>query len=155
MELKIEKMTEGNSAVYGILVKAESSEPVYKGADFSFFKNLGIVPFSGRAGVSLVEAYQDRTARVNWLEKHECSKEVIIPTDRSIILLLGVGPDGTDPDRVQALELEAGDAFIVHEDVWHCAPLSSSGTTKVLILLNQDTPDSDLIKVDTEEYTFV
>lgn len=155
MKLQIEKLTGENSRLYGRLISLNDAAPAYQGTDFSFFKNLASITFDGNTGFSMVETYMDRSAELKWLEKHEMSEEVIISTDQNLILVLGTGADGTSPDTIRAFEMEAGSAFVVNKNIWHHAPVSAGAITKVGILLNESTPDKDLIKVDTESITLV
>ena len=150
MTLKIEKLTAENTSHWGTLVNT-TPVPAYKGEDFSFYKNIGTIGFSTKAGLSIVETYMDpSTADITWLEKHVGSKEVIAPTDRNVILVMGAGDKEPDLATVKALELEKGSAFVVNEGVWHCAPVSSGGRTNVFIVLDETTPDQDLVQVDVD-----
>jgi len=150
MTLGIEKVTSENSSQFGTYIQIRDAQPAYKGEDFSFFKNLGVVPFSEDTGFSVVETYMDQTAEISGLERHKDSCEIIIPSDQNIILILGTGADCPDTDSLKALEIEVGTAFVVNKNVWHCAPISTGAKTNVFILLNQNTPDTDLDIVETE-----
>ena len=150
MKLKIEKITVENSKEFGTLLSPIDKDPAYKGDDFSFFKNLAEIEFNENIGFSLVETHMDTSVEVSWLERHLSSSELIIPSDKNIILVLGRGEKTADLSTLRALEVEVGTAFSVSRNVWHFAPISCSDPTNVFILLNQSTPDSDLEKIDCE-----
>lgn len=150
MKLQIEKMTAENSKEFGTLLSIKEKDAAYKGDDFSFFKNLGEIEFSENVGFSIVESYMNTTAEVDWLERHVSSSELIIPSDSSIILILGRGDNTADMSTLKALEVEIGTAFSVAKNIWHCAPISSSDPTNIFILLNRSTPNDDLEKIECE-----
>ncbi|MBF9015816.1 MULTISPECIES: ureidoglycolate lyase [unclassified Oceanispirochaeta] len=150
MKLQIEKMTAENSKEFGTLLSIKEKDAAYKGDDFSFFKNLAEIEFNENIGFSLVETHMDTTVEISWLERHLSSSELIIPSDKNIVLVLGSGEKTADLSTLRALEVEVGTAFSVSRNVWHFAPISCSDTTNVFILLNQSTPDCDLEKIDCE-----
>lgn len=120
---------------------------VYQGSDFSFFKNLATNRFEDTVGFSMVESYKNNNT-ITCLEYHRKTKEVIIPVQNDVILILSNGTDTPDIDNAQALLLKQGDGFIIDEGVWHYAPLTMHESSKIFIIFVAHTPDNDVYKVD-------
>ncbi len=103
-----ERITQRNSKEFGQLIDSSMHEAAYKGNDFSFFKNMDTVNFPNSTGISMVEAYSSAKNTTAILEIHKEAREIIIPTESSVFLVLATGKDKPDIASVKALELEPG-----------------------------------------------
>ncbi len=146
-----EKITQQNSREFGQLVDSSMHEPAYKGDDFSFFKNMDTVNFPNSTGISMVEAYSGSKKTTGTLEIHKEAREIIIPTDSSVFLVLATGKDKPEMSSVKALTLDPGALFIVNPGVWHYAPITLEDRSNVFVMLDSTTPDKDLFQVDLQE----
>lgn len=151
MKIKSEKITIKNSKIFGKLIDSCMFETAYKGEDFSFFKNMETVKFPNSTGISMVEAYSSSHNTTSILEIHKEAREIIIPTESSVFLVLATGNNKPDRTSIKALELEPGTLFIIDPNIWHYAPITSVECSKVFIMLDSTTPDKDLFQVNLEE----
>lgn len=133
---------------YGTLVDAGKLKPNYSDASFSFTKNIATAHFSEDVGFSIVKSFPDNRV-TPLLEYHRNTKEVLIPTNGSVILVLALGEGSPDANTVLAFELECGKAFIVDANVWHYAPISvEKKEIDTFVIFNKNTSELDVVKVD-------
>lgn len=142
----------GNSEIFGTWISSNEVEPVYKGSDFSFIKNIAENKFAGLVSFSVVDVTKGANNITPVLEHHRKTKEVLIPTQSEIVLILAKGDDvKPDLNTAKALLLRQGDAFMIDEGVWHYAPLTQEESSKVFVVFTSTTPDEDMYAVDLQE----
>lgn len=147
-KLPVVDMTKVNSKKFGTLITSQGVKPAYKGNDFSFIKNIVVNRFKGDVSFSIVDVTKGANNITPVLEHHRQTKEVLIPTQSDIVLILALG-NSKMPDlkTAKALRLKQGDAFMIDEQVWHYAPLTSKDSSKVFVVFTSTTPDKDMYAV--------
>lgn len=157
LKLKVKPMTAENSARFGVLASLEGTSPAFSDKSFNFTKHLAVIePFSENVSLSMVEAFKEANGITPILENHSRTKEIIIPTGGDVVLILAEGKGKPDIQNAQALRLSCGQAFAIHANVWHFAPLSQNSTVNVFIIFNETTPEKDTVQVDlAKEFNIV
>lgn len=151
-KIPIENADNKNTREFGTLISSNYHPAKSKGSDFAFFMNIAENKFTGSVSFSIVDSYRTAGNITKSLEYHLKTKEALIPTQSDIVLILAK-PKLEKPDisTAKAFRIKQGDAFILHEGVWHYAPLTEEESAKTFVVFTSTTPYEDVVLVDLEK----
>ena len=85
------------------------------------------------------------------LEKHDKTKEILIPCI-DVVLVLSLGIDVPEINTTKAFLLKTGSAFMIHEGVWHYAPISlQKEEGNIFVVFRSLTADEDVYQVTLQK----
>ncbi|OQX29187.1 MAG: hypothetical protein B0D92_05050 [Spirochaeta sp. LUC14_002_19_P3] len=151
-KIPVEIADNKNTKDFGTLISSNYHPAKYKGNDFRLFLNIAENKFAGNVSFSIVDSYRSAGNITASLEYHLKTKEALIPTQSDIVLILAK-PKLETPDiaTARAFRIKQGDAFIIHEGVWHYAPLTEKESAKTFVVFTSTTPYDDVVLVDLEK----
>ena len=152
--LKVQPISDAAMEGYGRWIRTGQQDPAATTDTFSFWNKLSILNHRATS-VGLVEPQAQPEMVSTIFEQHVNTTETLIPTTGDVILVLAKPQAGAtteiDLDTVVALRLPAGDAVVLDKATWHFAPHVESGSVKVWVIFEEDTPDKDLFMRHLDE----
>lgn len=92
-------------------------------------------------------------------ECHSRTGETLIPVEDDIIIVIGISKNNLknemDLNSVKAFIVKKGTAVILNPGTWHYAPIAINSKVHTFVVFDNETPDTDVIKIDTEDANIV
>lgn len=151
--LKTKPLTPETFAPYGKVAKLPSTPPLAVANNFKYWSDTANYGIDGETEIGFCTVYRLPEMRIDWVERHLRTPEILIPIDGPF--LLPVLSDGVD-DQPELFRVNPGEAVIIHPGVWHsaCIPVDSAEIT-YFVIFRKGTPYEDVIKKDIAPATFV
>lgn len=148
MKLSIQPLTAEAFAPFGHVIEQPARPANATGPGWQWWGEMVLMAGDGRPyGIGYLDL-QPSELRFDWAERHMRSVEVLIPTNDCLVY---VGPpDYSDQpgrlpelDRFQVFRVRQGQGVLLHQGVWHGAPLAIDQPLNVVVLLLQYTGSID------------
>ena len=147
-------MSEAAFSEYGRWISADLRDADADIPELKFWNRLGLMEHQGDTSVSIVRTYGKNGLIEETLERHMKTGEALLPTEDIIIVVaLPADSSGEKPnlDTVKAFPVKKGEAVILHEAVWHHAPLTEADTADTFVVFKSDTPENDFLALELKE----
>mgnify|MGYP001156589501 FL=1 len=134
-----------NFAKFGKVVALPREKPTAEGDTFKFWANIANYRINGKTEIGLCTVTLPRGNRVNSLECHLHTPEILIPVDAPFALPLLI--EGEPEENLKIFRVNVGEAVVINPGVWHgaCIPLEKSEATYFVIFRYQ-TSQKDIEK---------
>ena len=131
-------------ARFGAVVSAPTAEPTAADATFRYWSDLAHFQIDGETEIGLCTVYRQSAPRVAWMERHDRTPEILVPTDGPFLL-----PVMDEGGEVEVFRVEPGEAVVIAPGVWHsaCLPADAEQAT-YLVVFRRGTPQEDVAKQD-------
>ncbi|HPC35364.1 MAG TPA: ureidoglycolate lyase [Candidatus Marinimicrobia bacterium] len=130
---KIVPISPDNFAKFGKVVSLPSEEPTAEGDTFKFWANIANYQINGKTEIGLCSVTLPRGNRINSLERHLHTPEILIPIDTPFALpvLIEEEPE----ENLEIFKVNVGEAVVINPGVWHGAsiPLGKPQATYFVI----------------------
>src|SRR5512138_1502673 len=139
MEIQIEHLTEEAFQLFGTFIQQPSRPVDARGQGWTWWGENALLPASSRPyGIGYLDLIPAELC-FDWAERHMHSQEMIIPTGEACLVYVAPADYLEEPDRLPAIDrfkvfrVEAGQAVILKEGVWHGAPLALNKPSKTIV----------------------
>ena len=134
-----------NFRPFGTVAVLPETQPLAADETFEFWSDVAHYGIEGETEIGFCTVYA-RDGRVDWMERHDRTPELLVPIDGPFIL-----PVMTDDGRVEAFRAEPGTAVVIGQSVWHsaCHPVDGNEAT-YFVIFRRGTPQEDVTKQDLE-----
>ena len=153
ISLKLRKVTDESFASFGQVIVPRTGTPDSTGPDHNWWDALAVTEL-GNASFGIVEAINTGDYHQASLEQHKHTKEILIPVEKDIILVLAKADafEGTpDAAKFAAFYATAGSVVILNEGVWHKAPMTLSDRAACIVLYKEGTGANDKVVLNMAE----
>lgn len=136
---------EENFSVFGRVARLPHAEPLAADDTFKFWSDVAHFGIEGETEIGFCTVYA-RDGRVDWMERHDRTPELLVPIDGPFIL-----PVMSGEGRVEAFRADPGTAVVIGQSVWHsaCHPVGGDETT-YFVIFRRRTPQEDVTKQEIE-----
>lgn len=103
---------------------------------------------------------QDREKKIDVLEYHSRTAEVILPLDNDMIVFVAPATPSANPplEKMKAFIIPKGTLIVLKRGVWHHAPFTKNDENlNILVALPERTYANDavVVKLKKEEYIYI
>ena len=143
MKVKVKKVSHLKFAPYGKIARLSVGKPTSQSAEYKFWSDLADYSISGDTEIGICTVYRRSVARIQSLERHMNTPEILIPIDGPFVLPLM--KDGLD--KIEVFQFQVGEAAVIDRGIWHgaCLPVKKKEASYFVIFL-KGTPASDVQK---------
>jgi ureidoglycolate hydrolase len=145
------RVTPGGFSVFGKVVLTPDGPPTSQGADYKFWSDLAHYRIGGETEIGICRVFAQHPARVEMMERHLRSPEIVIPIDAPLLVPLML--DGMSVAAPRVFRVEVGEAIVVEERVWHgaCLPFGRKESS-YFVIFRRGTPHEDVVKKAVEPF---
>ena len=143
--ISVQRINANNFAPYGSVAVLGNEKPLASGSQFKFWSDHASFRIDGETEIGYCTVNSTPEGRVDWMERHDRTPEVLIPIDWPFVL-----PVMRD-EVVEAFEVHPGEAVVINPSVWHsaCQPLGRLEAA-YFVIFRRGTPHEDVIKAEIE-----
>lgn len=144
MQLFVRNLTPESFFTYGMVIGQPASAAEASGPGWQWWSEVAVIPSRGEPYAVGYLNLVPQPLQFDWAEHHVESPEVIIPVGDDCLVY--VGPPGQTPvwESFEVFRVRPGQAVMLHEGVWHGAPLALDQPTNALVLLKEGTGTRDV-----------
>lgn len=145
MRIKADHINDNNFNAFGSVVTSPKGEPTSKSADYKFWSDIAAYNISGETEIGICTVYKQNETKINGMERHINTPEILIPIDAPFKLPLLLS--GDDDENVKAFEVGIGEAVVINKAVWHgaCIPVGKD-VSSYFVIFRRNTPKEDVEK---------
>lgn len=145
MPTKIIPINVDNFQKFGKVVRLPEDNPTASGDTFQFWADIAHYEIEGETEIGLCMVTAPAGNRIDGLERHLRTPEVLIPVHTPFALPVLV--DGELEDNLQVFRVNVGEAVVINAGVWHSAslPLGNPEAT-YFVIFRRGTPSEDVEK---------
>ncbi len=149
MRIKAQKITLENIGKFGKVIILSDNPPTSLAADYKFWSNLANYHIEGRTEIGICTVYRQPENRIEGMERHLKTPEILIPIDAPFVLPLL--KEGDPRGSAEAFCVEQGQAVIIDAGVWHgaCIPVGKAESS-YFVIFRLNTPSEDVEKKQME-----
>lgn len=142
--MNADRITPENFRPYGTVASLPQGAPLAADNTFKFWSDVADFEIDGETEIGFCTVF--RNDRVDWMERHDRTPEVIIPIDGPVVL-----PVMTQDEHVAAFRVDVGEAAVIGRGVWHsaCKPVDGDEST-YFVIFRRGTPAEDVQKTEIE-----
>lgn len=141
MKIKPIRMNEKNFREYGLYLNPASVEK-NANEDYAYLRELALLE-TGKVSIGYLTAFMHDNMYTS-LERHKDTPEMLVVLSGSGVILFAKSGDDTNNGLI-ALQVQAGDAFIMLPSTWHGLVLPTDcHRVDMLIGFKQGTEDRDI-----------
>ncbi|MDX1428922.1 MAG: ureidoglycolate lyase, partial [Rhodothermales bacterium] len=107
-------------APFGKVVLSPQTKPTAEDHTFKFWSDIAHYEIDGETEIGLCTVYRTAEGRVDWMERHHRTPEILVPIDGPFVLPVMTDED---PPEVQAFTVNVGEAVVLSPGAWHSACL--------------------------------
>ena len=138
------RLTADAFARYGTVARLPETAPLAATDQFRFWSDVAAFEHEGATEIgfcTVVRRSGEHAERVDWMERHARTPEVLVPIDGPFLLPVMAG------EVVEVFRVEPGEAVVLAPDVWHSAgiPVGEAAVT-YFVLFRRGTPQEDVVK---------
>lgn len=150
MKIKSEHITEDNFNIYGRVVTSPANQPTSQAADYKFWSDIADYHIQGDTEIGICTVYKQSETKINGMERHLNTPEILIPIDAPFRLPLLL--PGDNENNVRAFEVGIGEAVVINKAVWHgaCIPVGKDESS-YFVIFRKNTPHEDVEKKNIPE----
>lgn len=143
-KLKVSMLTQENFKEFGRIISGENRTPDGGDENFNWWEKLSAFENIGTVSINVLEA-KKRALRVEKLEHHQQTPEVVIPLGGQGVIVI-VAPAGElDESQIKAFYLDAGKGIVLNTGVRHFIPYPVEKNVHCAIIFKDATGANDLI----------
>jgi len=145
MPLKVIPINSDNFKKFGKVVQLPADAPTAEGDTYKFWADIAHYEINGNTEIGLCTVTAPTGNRIDGLERHLSTPEILIPVDTPFALPLLI--DGEPESNLQVFRVNIGEAVAIDTGVWHGAsiPLEKPRAT-YFVIFRQWTPHEDVEK---------
>ena len=149
MILTIETPTTDTFAPFGTLVQQPKRATDANGPGWQWWDNLACFETPDSMIAIGYLHLQPSQLAFDWAERHMYSQEMIIPLGGPCLIYVAPALYPDEPahmpglDQFRVFQLDQGQAVILDSGVWHGAPVAVDQAIQVIVLLKQNTGETD------------
>ncbi|MBT8401531.1 MAG: ureidoglycolate lyase [Rhodothermia bacterium] len=146
--LQAHPITSERFAPFGKVVLSPSKAPTAEGDTFKFWSDIAHFEIEGETEIGLCTVYRTEQGRVDWMERHHRTPEILVPIDSQFILPVMTNDE---PPVIEAFTVNVGEAVVLRPGAWHsaCIPADADRST-YFVIFRRGTPSTDVEKTSTE-----
>lgn len=150
MKIKAKIITNQNFSPFGKVVTGVSGYPTSQAADYKFWSDIMSYQIEGETEVGICSVYRQDETKINGMERHIYTPEVLIPIDSSFVIPLL--KDKEKPEMAEAFTVHTGQAIAISEKIWHgaCIPVDKNECS-YFVIFKKGTPFKDVEKTNLPE----
>lgn len=143
--MRAQPITPENFGPFGRVASPPSGPPLASDETFKFWSDVAQYDTDGESEIGFCTVYP-RDGRVDWMERHDRTQELLVPIDGPFVL-----PVMDEDGGVHAFRAEPGTAVVIGRGVWHsaCHPVDSDAAT-YFVIFRRGTPREDVVKQEIE-----
>lgn len=147
-QVTAEHINDENFERFGSVARLAGESALATTEQFQYWSDHAHYGIEGETEIGFCRIYALEGSRVDWMERHERTPEVLIPIDRPFILPVMVDGD------VAAFQVNPGEAVVIGQNVWHsaCLPVGGDEAT-YFVIFRRGTPHEDVIKSEIDAVT--
>lgn len=155
MRIQVTDLTDANFKEFGQIITNDGKTPNADNDEFSWWEKLGAIEGIELIDINILKCKQ-REMKVDKLEIHKQSPEVIIPLGGKEVLVILAPAGELDEKKIKAFKVGNGKGIVLKRGVYHYIPYPTDGDTDCLIIFKRSTGINDLeFKQLSEEYEIV
>jgi ureidoglycolate lyase len=145
MKLTLEELTPEAFAPFGAVIEQPRRERDAAGPGWAWWGEIATLAGGDRPYALGYLDLKPAPLRFDWAERHMHSDELLVPMGEACLVYVGPAEHPEEPGRLPPLErfrafkVARGQAVLLHQGVWHGAPLAPDKPLKVLVALLHDT----------------
>lgn len=149
MKIKSEHINEDNFRNFGRVVTAPKDQPTSQAKDYKFWSDIANYQIQGETEIGICTVYKQPETKINGMERHLNTPEILIPIDAPFRLPLLL--PGDNENNVKAFEVGIGEAVVINKAVWHgaCIPVEKDESS-YFVIFRRNTPHEDVEKKDIQ-----
>ena len=130
-------------APFGTLLGQPARVPSLERGDITFWNDTADLSGLRGSGVIGHLIAHRREPTLTRIERHLHTPEAFIASTGRSLLVVGEPGEG-DPQQLQAFEISAGQAVLLHPGTWHWAPYPLTEAATFLLILRAETSEHDI-----------
>jgi ureidoglycolate lyase len=149
MELTIEELTPSAFASYGEVISQPERQCDAAGPGWQWWGENAFMPAGAQPYAIGYLQLQPAELVFDWAERHMHTVEMLIPSGGDCLVYVAPPAFPAQPGRLPPLEafkvfrVPQGKGVLLHEGVWHGAPLALDQPLSVVVLLQAHTAKED------------
>ena len=145
MTLTPAHVTPGDFAPFGMVVLRPTGTPTSQAVDYKFWSDIARYTIRGETEIGICTVYRQPEVRIDGMERHLHTPEILIPIDAPFVLPLLL--DGAPVEEARAFRVNIGEAVVINPAVWHgaCLPLGQE-QADYFVIFRRGTPREDVEK---------
>ncbi len=154
MRIKAEPITEKNFKKFGKVVTNPSVTPTSESKDYKFWSDIANFKIGGDTEIGICTVYRQPKNKLNQMERHLRTPEILIPIDQPFVLPLLI--DDELDEQTKAFKVNIGEAVVIDNGVWHgaCLPMTK-GQSSYFVIFARGTPTNDVEKKNVKEIEII
>lgn len=145
LTIKSKPADKENFKRFGDVVKLTNAEPTSQDNTYKFWSNISNYYIDGKTEIGICTVFKQSVNKIAGVERHLNTPEILIPIDAPFVLPLLL--DGEEENKMEAFEVNIGEAVIINEGVWHgaCLPVGKNEAS-YFVIFKLNTPNQDVYK---------
>ncbi len=143
--MKIQPLNQRNFSEFGEILTMDAIENVKAENEFDWHDTAGMIKLAPFCCTGILSC-RSRERRVEKMERHHGSSEVIVALDADMVLVASPHDDElADHSRIRAFLIKQGQAVVMKPDTWHWIPFPvNQYDAHALVLFKDGTGANDL-----------
>lgn len=143
-ETSVQRLTAKGFARFGSVARPPSTAPLARTDAFAYWSDAVHYAIDGETEIGYCTVFRPASPEVTWFERHDRTPEILIPIDAPFVL-----PVMDEGGKVEAFQVNLGEAAVLAPGVWHsaCLPVDADASS-YFVLFRRGTPAEDVIKRD-------
>lgn len=139
-------VSDGRFNDFGAAAAMPNGAPLAADGTFEYWSDVANYRIDGDTEIGYCTVYRQEEDRVDWMEQHVKTPEILIPIDGPFVL-----PVMNEKGDVAAFRAEPGQAVVIGQGVWHsaCKPVDAEQAS-YFVVFRRGTPQEDVTKKDIE-----
>lgn len=143
MKITPRSVTQEDFARFGKAVTSPTDATTSEGPDYKFWSDIASYSIKGETEIGICTVYAQAVAKIDGVERHLRTPEILIPIDGSFYLPLLL--EGDSEDQMAVFRVNMGEAVVIDEAVWHgaCLPVRQEQCS-YFVIFRSNTPHDDV-----------
>jgi len=143
MIIKAKNPDPENFNKFGALVAGPKGQPTSQSNTYKYWSDIASYQIQGETEIGICTVFRQFKNRLDTLERHLRTPEILIPIDDGFFLPLSLNQGGDK--EVEAFHIKVGEAVVIGPGIWHgaCIPATKK-VSSYFVIFRQKTPFEDV-----------